>query len=286
MVREQQIVISFFESERSARLGLTLAERMGATRGALVARSANGEYMPFDTPGSRPFGAILGAIAGGLLGSALGEAGIVVGCFFGLYGGVFADGWRALERHDVIDEVQNTLTPGQAGLVLFVGRSGAGALERKPEEIGGIVVHRFPKRPIEEDVAHEVDHALGYLRDLLASHGDRDAILAAQRKLGLLESIAERLLWLERLQFDFDIRTVNREIKASHPWRTAPLRRRAASLRASHTRTRYTLEASRDRARSTGGPARSAGAPREWERAGRRGGERPAPGERDEGYGA
>lgn len=266
-----EVLISFFESKRAALQGLALIEPTGDRRrprspAVVVSREADGSRSPFEPPAASPLGAVIGASLGAVLGSFGGEAGLIVGLFFGLYAGAFVDLWRTLARADLLDEVQDGLAPGQAALVTFIGGSSA-AIEHRLAATDAVTVHRFPGNPIEDDFGREVREATAELGRLVAARDaaegglvDRErAIAAARRKLSVLESIASRLLWLERLQSEFEAGILKRELRGSPRWRAGCLRHRARHLRASHQHSRTMLEASSARVRGAEAQAEAMG---------------------------
>lgn len=255
-----QILISFFDSKQEADEGRALVAEpanggLRRTPAAVVSRGPDNSRSPVEPPAAVPFGAVLGTALGGVLGLVAGEAGVVVGLFFGLYVGLFADVWRTLARGDVLDEVQDGLAPGQAALVIFVGLAPSAAIERRLASTRAVTVHRFPRRPIEDDFAREARSAASELDQLLnpdrpidGAPGDRDrAIAATRRKLAMLEAIGARLLWLERLQFGFETGILNRELEESPRWRAPRVRRRVGQIRVVHRRAQATLESSNAR---------------------------------------
>ena len=258
-----EVFISFFASTEAALQGLLLIAqecegRARRTQAVLVSRNADGSRSPLEPPEAWPVGGVLGAGLGGLLGSPVGESGAVVGLILGLSAGFFFDLWRTVARADLLDQVQDGLAPGRAAVVTFGRRSSAAAIERALDSTGAVTVHRFPGRRIEDDLAREARETVAALGPLGAA-GDASGddisdrgrrIDAARRKLSLLESIADRLMWLERRQFGFETGVLNRELSESPRWRSGWLRRRARHARASHRRAMSLLEASSARVRA------------------------------------
>ena len=258
-----QVLIAFFESNQAALrgLGLVAPQTRGLRRrtdAAVVAsKEADGSGSTVEPSWASPMWALLGAGLGSILGLIGGEAGLVVGLFFGLYAGVIVGAWRRLARLDLLDNIQAGLAPGHAALVAFV-RGSSADIELRLAASDAVVVHLFPGVPIEDDFAREVREVTGELRLLTAAPGvaegsaaDRDRrIAAALHRLSVLEPFAGRLLWLERLQFEFEIDVLKREARQSPSWLAGRSRERARRLRASHRRSRAVLEASTARIRS------------------------------------
>ena len=257
-----EVLISFFDSNEAALQGLRLIAQerdrhVRRTQALLVSRNADGSRSPVEPPEAWPVGGVLGAGVGGLLGSLAGESGAVVGLILGLSVGFFLDLWRTVARADLLDLVQDGLAPGQAAVVVFGRRSSAASIERALDTPDAVTVHRFPGNALEDDLAREARETVAALGRLGAADdaggeiNDRERrIEAARRKLSVLGSIADRLMWLERLQFGFETGVLNRELRETPPWRSRRLRRRAVHARASHRRTMSVLEASSARVRA------------------------------------
>ncbi len=245
------VLVSFFESQPEAVEGLAMAMQERRVSAAVLARKPDGTYTELVTPRVPPVGLVVGAALGAMIGLLAGQAGAVLGFFFGLYAGLAFDAWRAFARLDLLEEVQGGLAPGKAALVLFVRGSTAGAIDARLAETRGVTLHRSPNRPIAEDLAREVQDACTELR-----HPDGGTSVAnARRKVVALAAIADRLLWLEGLQFEFEIQILNRQIEGSPEWRASHLRRRARTVRAAHVRTTGVMEASRNRAQAAAAAA-------------------------------
>ena len=255
-----EVLVSFFESKQSVLRGRALvdAERSGRgprPRVVVLTREIDGSRSPYDVPRQAPLGGVVGLVLWAVVGSFAGEAGFVVGLFFGLYGGLFVDLSRLLARCDLLDEIQDGLAPGQAALVSFVRDSTAPSIERSLAPTDAVSVHRFPRAPIEEDLAREVHIATMEVAQLVEAgdHSESESvdterrIAAAQRRLSLLEAVTNRLLWLEQIQFEFEARILDRERREAPRWRGARLRGRVMNLRSSHRRSKALLEASRNR---------------------------------------
>ena len=258
MRTSNEVLIAFFESKREALGGLALVDAAPARRGrrngaVLLSKAADGTCESYEPPAPVPLGGIIGLGLGGILGSCGGEAGVVVGLSFGLYAGLFVDAWRTLDRCDLLDEIQTGLAPGRAAVVSFVRDSSATRIERCLATTGAVTVHRFPGTPIEEDVAREAAEAAAELGRLVqavdagaSGSSDREQRIAAgRRSLSILEDVANRLLWLERIQFEFETGILERELEGSRRWQGLRLRRRITDVGASHRRSSTTLEASR-----------------------------------------
>ncbi len=254
-----EAVIALFESRQSALEGRALVEAAGRKtwhrpRAAVVGRDQDGSRARFDVPMAAPAGAAIGAVLGAATGSVGGVEGLVVGFFFGLYIGIFADGWRTSARGDLLDEIQDVLGPGQSALVWFARPPWSASVERRLAVTGAVPLRRFPGTSIVEDVAREVREATADLERLvdpadgsLNGSADRELTVAARRKLTMLEAVADRLLWVERLEFGCEISRLNRELRESSGWRAARAGKRVATVRSSHRRRRMVLEASRNR---------------------------------------
>jgi hypothetical protein len=251
-----EVLIAFFESKREAQGGLALLDATPARcrrgmRAVLVNKEGDCSRSAIEPPWVLPVGAVLGAGFGGILGLLGGEVGVVVGLFFGLYAGSFVDFWRTLARVDLLDEIQAGLTPGHAALVTFV-RGSSAAIEGRLAATDAVTAHRFPGIPIEDDLAREVRETTAELGRLAAASEAvggsfvecERRIAAARRKVSALEPYVSRLVWLDRLQFEFEMGVLNRELRGSPRWRAGYLRRRAKRLRASYRRSRTMLEAS------------------------------------------
>jgi hypothetical protein len=269
-----EVLVSFFESKRSALRGRALVDATCSGRGrrprvVVLTREIDSSRSPYDVPRQEPLGGVVGLVLGAAFGSFAGEAGFVVGLFFGLYAGLFVDLWRLLARCDLLDEIQDGLAPGQAALVSFVRDSTASSIERSLAPTDAVSVHRFPRAPIEEDLAREVQQAAMEVAQLVEARDRGESglvdqehrIARARRRLSLLEEIAGRLLWLERLQFEFEICVLNRERIATPWWQGGRLRGRVKNLRSSHTRSKTLLEASRDRIHAAAALAEGISAP-------------------------
>ena len=255
-----ELLVSFFESKQSALRGRALVDATRSGRGprprvVVLTREIDGSRSPYDVPRQTPLGGVVGLVLGAVVGSFAGEAGFVVGLFFGLYAGLFVDLSRLLARCDLLDEIQDGLAPEQAALVSFVRDSTASSIERSLAPTDAVSVHRFPRAPIEEDLAREVQQAAMDVAQLVepGDNGERGLvdttrrIAAAQRRLSVLEAVTNRLLWLERLQFEFEIGVLNRERIEAPWWQVGRLRGQVMNLRSSHRRSKTLLEASRDR---------------------------------------
>jgi len=262
----REILIAFFDSRHSAQQGLAVAvppgQRLGFRhRAVLVTKETDGSPSPIDPPWVLPASAVTGAGLGCLLGLLGGQAGVVVGLFFGLYAGVFVDLRRTLTCVDLLDEIQAGLAPGHAALVTPV-RGSCSTIEGRLAATDAVIAHRFPGIPIEDDFAREVRDCASELGWSAAARdsaeiepADRhERTAAARRKLAVLEPYASRLLWLERLQFEFEMRVANRGLRDAPRWRASCLRRRVARLRADHRHARAELEASSSRIRAAGEP--------------------------------
>ena len=256
------VLISFFESKESALEGRALIQQkrdrpVGRTAAVVVGREADNTRTQIEVPSASPIGAAVGAAIGAIAGAPAGPAGAAVALLCGLALGHVIDIARTLDRIDLLDEIQDGLEPGQAAIVTFASGPVAAEVERRLSGTDAVTVHRFPRRPIEEDLAREVREATADLERLLwvvpagdRASGDRDRdIAAARRRLSALEAIADRLLWLERDQFGFEIGILNQELRGSPRWRAARQRRRVEQFRSSHQRTNMLLEASRARVR-------------------------------------
>ena len=271
MRANNEVLIAFFDSKPEAQDGLALLDATPARygrgiRAVLVAREGDGSRPAIEPPWVLPAGAALGAGLGGILGLLGGEVGVVVGLFFGLYAGAFVDLWRSLARADLLHEVQAGLAPGHAALVTF--RASASVIEGRLAATGAVIVCRFPGIPIEDDFAREIRECtaeLGLPTSSPEAAGAGDIhrvgrIAAALRTLSVLEPYASRLLWLDRLQFEFEIGALNREARRSPQWRRGRILHRASRLRGSYQHARATLEASSARIRAVaGGRAEAAG---------------------------
>jgi hypothetical protein len=251
-----EVLISFFDSKQAALHGLELVESIGRDRGSvLVNRESDGSRPRCEPPVPWPLGAIVGLCLGGIVGSWAGEAGFVVGLFSGLYLGIFLDAWRVLGRGDLLDEIQYGLAPGQAGVVSFVPRWWAAAIERCLAQLGAVTVHRFPGAPIEEDVAREVAEALTEVYRVLGadsepSQGGESERATAVRRLRTIEAIADRVMGRERAQFESEVDILRGELAEAGGWRATRIKRRMSSARASYERLRNALATSRGRVRA------------------------------------
>jgi len=269
-----EALISYFDSEPSAIQGRALIvearhPRDRRPRVALLARGVDGSRSPYEAPTQAPLGAALGIVLGVLVGSFAGEAGVVVGVFFGWYAGLLADLWRSLARCDLLDRVLDGLAPGQAALVTFTRPSAAARVERSLAATDAVTVHRFPGRPIEEDVTREVREAEEEV-DRLVEATDRGEvglangaarIAAARRRLSVLEAVSSQLLWLEQLHFESHTRILCRERRAAPRWQARRLRARMTNARAAHQRFNRALEASRERVRAAAALAENSSGP-------------------------
>ncbi len=256
-----QVLVSFFESGESAQRARVLVDAAappGWLRPAvIVRRETDGSRVPFDVPATPPLGAVAGAVAGLLVGWPGGELGLVLGFFFGLYAGVLADGWRTLARGDILDTIQDALAPGHAALAVFAGISSTARLERDLAATGAVTLHRFAGNAIEADLAREVGAATTGLGDRVLTpeglDGERGAAgrtathIDTLRTLTTLDAVADRLLWIERIEFGSEVRLLNRRLRETPRWRAGRTCRQLAGVRASHARRRNALETSRDR---------------------------------------
>lgn len=258
-----KVLISFFDSKQAAIQGLALVdgtgrERSRRSRAVVLSRESDGSRPRWEPPIPWPFGAIVGLCLGSIVGSWAGEAGLVAGLFFGLYLGIFLDAWRVLERCDLLDEIQDGLAPGRAALVSFVPKWSAARIERCLAPLGAVTVHRFPRIPIEEDVAREAAEAVADVDRLLAAKADaspgggpeRERRTAAVQRLRTIEAIADRLLGEERAQFEFDVDILRRQLDEAGSWRATRIKRRVSKVRASHEHSRRVLETSRGHVRA------------------------------------
>ncbi len=255
------VLVSFFDSKQSAidalaQVDATPHRRLRRSRVVVLSRETDGSCSPYVPPASWPIGAVVGLGVGGILG---GPAGGLGGLIVGLYVSLVVDVRRALTRCDDFGEIQDGLAPGHAALVTFAHGSSMAAIERRLARTDAVTVHRFPDKPIEEDLAREVRETVSELQSVVgAVHAASGAdpahleprIAAARRKLSTLEAIADRLSWLDRLQFEFESGRLNRELNESPRWRAPRLRQRIRHLRDSHRRTRSDLEASCARLRA------------------------------------
>ena len=266
-----EVLISFFDSKQAALRGLALVDGTGLEHGwrshaVVLSRETDGSRSRCEPPIPWPVGAIVGLCLGGIVGSWAGEAGLVVGLFLGLYLGLLFDVWRVLGRGDLLDEIQGGLAPGQAALVSFVPGWSAARIESYLDPLGAVTVHRFPGTSLEEDLVREVAEAVGEADRLLGAGRDQsdggDAegerrIGAARRRLRTIETIADRLLGQERVQFEADVHILRREVNEAGRWRAARIGRRIRKVRASHQRSRMVLEASRSRLRAAAAAVQS-----------------------------
>ena len=263
MAVPSKVLISFFDSKQAALQGLALVEGTGRDRGRrsralVVSRESDGSRPTCEPPIPWPFGAIVGLCLGTIVGSWAGEAGLVVGLFFGLYLGLFLDARRIIERADLLDDIQYGLAPGQAALVSFVPDRSAPSIERCLAPLGAVTVHRFPRIPIEEDMAREAAEAVVEVDGLLGAEGaasqgggtEQERRTAAVRRLRTIETIGDRLLGQERAQFEMDVQVLRRELDEAGGWQATRIRRRVSKVRASHERSRRVLETSRGRVRA------------------------------------
>jgi hypothetical protein len=259
-----EVLISFFDSKQAALHGLALVEGTGRNRSrrshaVVVSRETDGSRSRCEPPLPWPFGAIVGLCLGWIVGSCAGEAGVVVGLFLGLYLGLFLDMSRVLGRGDLLDEIQDGLAPGQAALVSFVPKWSAARIERCLAPLGAVTVHRFPRIPIEEDVAREAAEAVEEVDRQLEVEGDASQgggaeqerrTAAVRRRLRTIEAIADRLLWQERAQFEIDVDILRRQLDEAGSWRATRIKRRISKVHASRERSRQVLETSRSRLRA------------------------------------
>ena len=259
-----EVLISFFDSKQAALRGLELVD--GANRendwrshAVVVSKETDGSRQRCDPPMPWPFGAIVGLCLGAIVGSLVGEAGLVVGLFFGLYLGISVDAWRALGRGDLLDEIQYGLEPGQAALVSFVPRWSGARIEHDLASLDLVTVHRFPGTPLDEDLTREAAEAVAEAQELLgaerdhSSRGDAEHVRrigVARQRLRMIDTIADRLLWQQQVQFEADVHILSHEAHGAGGWRAAAIGRRIQQVRASHQRSRMVLNASRLRVRA------------------------------------
>jgi hypothetical protein len=77
----------------------------------------------------------------------------------------------------------------------------------------------------------------------------------------VLEAVTNRLLWLEQIQFEFEIGVLNRKRIEAPWWQGGRLRGRVMNLRSSHRRSKTLMEASRDRIHAAAALAEGISAP-------------------------
>jgi hypothetical protein len=257
------VLISFFDSKQAALDGLASfdgigRDESGRSGAVVVSRDRAGTRSRVEPPAPPPLRPVVGTCLGGFLGSWAGEAGLVVGLFFGLYVGLLVDAWRILARGDLLDEIQDGLAPAQAALVSFGPDRSAAPREGRLAALGAVTVHRFPRRPIEEDMAREAAEAVAEVDRLMRVEGDASQggeseearRTAAVRRLRTIESIADQLLERERAQFETDVHILRRQLDGAPSCRAARIKRRISKVRASHERSRKALETSRGHVRA------------------------------------
>ena len=140
-----KVLVAVFDSEDKARTALAALEALAdadtirVNASAVVSKSAAGaitvnradEPMPESTLGATAVGVLIGLLAGGV--------GLAIGATTGLIVGSLADTFYLHMGRGFLADVERTLEPGKAALVVQIYEEETAAVDKRMGELGGVV---------------------------------------------------------------------------------------------------------------------------------------------------
>jgi uncharacterized membrane protein len=144
----ERMLVVVFDSETKAYEGVAALRQLeregsiGAYAGAVVVKNADGtaSVKEFDDVG--PVGTLLGTSVGSLIGLLAGPVGLAVGAASGLALGTLYDLDNAGVGVDFVDDIQESLQPTKAAVVVDVEEEWTIPVDTRMEALGGTVLRR------------------------------------------------------------------------------------------------------------------------------------------------
>jgi uncharacterized membrane protein len=144
----ERMLVVVFDNETKAYEGvaaLRQLEREGsisAHAGAVVVKNADGTASVKEFGDVGPVGTLLGTSVGSLIGLLAGPAGLAVGAASGLALGTLFDLDNAGVGVDFVDDVQKSLQPTKAAVVVDIEEEWTTPVDTRMEALGGTVLRR------------------------------------------------------------------------------------------------------------------------------------------------
>lgn len=263
---ENKILVSVFDSERTAFEGLTALKDLHRDgditlyASTVIAKDSAGTVVVRQAADRGPIGTLVGMVTGGLVGLLGGPVGVAVGAYVGSFGGLVYDLFNAGVSLDFVDEVGTSLTPGKAAVIADVDEMWVTPIDTRLGALGGTTFRRLPGEVVDAELIRETDAARMGLEQLQAelretsgeakANAER-AIDAQRRKLQALADRVDKALAQEKAEFEARLATLREQQGKARESQRQRIDARMNELKASHQARKTKLEEARRLAKAS-----------------------------------
>lgn len=214
-----KMIVTVFQKEGQAYEGLSALKNLHLDgditlyASAVIAKDDEGKIHIIQTADDGPVGTALGMFTGALIGLLAGPAGVSAGAFAGAsmagaavtgsaigigVGGItgsFFDLSKSEVDYQFVEEVSQALEPNMVALIADVDETWITPMNKKMQEIGGMVFRRLRYEVVEDQFLREIDAYRDEMKSLKSEWKTArgDAKIYVEEQINLLEKKIETL---------------------------------------------------------------------------------------------
>jgi uncharacterized membrane protein len=252
-----KILVVVFDNEGKAYEGLRALQDLqhegtiNLYANAVLVRGANGKVAVKQEGDMGPVGTAVGLLTGSLIGLFGGPVGLAIGAGAGVFGGLAYDLAQVGIDFDFLDEIGQSLVPGETAVVAEVQEDWTVPVDSRMEPLGGVVLRRTRKDILDTQAEADITTLKGEMDELGAAYdqasADTKVKLQAkmeQAKARFQSRVKDIQARLETSQQETEakIQALQEQASKAQGERNAKIEKRIAELRAQHRRRSRLLE--------------------------------------------